>query len=110
MIDKSNLAKLLRCYRIDVDKRVEIAGEYYDAVNYPWDKLKYNDKYSDVIVGSMPHSGNNKGEYASIISRITSEEGFPNVIQAVDSNGELSLNKSSLKRALEQTKFIKYCI
>lgn len=110
LIDKTNLEKMLRYYKIDVERRVEIAGDYYDAVNYPWDKLRYNDKYSDVIVGSMPHSGNGKGDYNSIISRVTREEGFPNVILALDSNGELALNKSSIKKALEQTKFIKYCI
>lgn len=108
-IDKTVLNKLLGEFKIDVN-RVEVAGEYYDGASYPWDRLKYNDKYSDVIVGPMPHSGVGKGDYASIISRVKNEEGFPNVIEAVpEADGGPKLSKSSLRRAIQETKFIKYC-
>ena len=108
-IDKSNFQKLLKENKIDID-RVEIVGEYYDTVSYPWDRLRYNDKYSDVILGPMPHSGIGKGDYASVISRVQNEEGFPNVILAsADATGGPKLTKSSLKAALEQTMFKKYC-
>ena len=58
----------------------------------------------------MPHSGIGKGYYASVISRVQNEEGFPNVIVAsADATGGPKLTKSSLKAALEQTMFKKYC-
>lgn len=108
-IDKTSLFKILSEKKIDRD-RVEIVGEYYDAASYPWDRLRYNDKYSDVIIGPMPHSGIGKGHYASIISRVKNEEGFPNIIVAgEDINGEPKMSKNSLKSALDKTMFKKYC-
>ena len=56
--------------------------------------------YSLLMVGPMPHSGSEKGEYSSIISALEAEDGFPPIVR-LGSNG-LKITKSDFKAKLEE--------
>lgn len=108
VVDRETLRKVLRQNGID-EERVEVEGEYDDASNYCWEKLRFNRDYSDVIVGPQPHKTTGAGDRSSVISVIESQEGYPNTIRA-GLDGELKLTKSSLDAALKKTKFMQFCL
>ena len=81
---------------------------YEEATNYPFDNLRYSNRYSDIIVGATPHKGGGIGNNSSIIGFLESNPlEFPNVIKAYNSSGELDLNKTSLKSTLIKTNYYK---
>lgn len=78
---------------------------YEEVTNYPFDSLKYSNRYSDIIFGATPHKGSGIGDNSSIITYLENNAlEFPNVIRACDSN-KLNLNKTSLRNALLKTRF-----
>ena len=80
---------------------------YEEATNYPFDNLRYSNKYSDIIFGAIPHKGKGIDGFSSIITYLESNASeFPNVIRATNSN-ELNLNKTQIKNALIKTRFYK---
>lgn len=87
---------------IDPDRLVYIS--YDEATNFRFDSLRFSNRYSDIILGALPHKGCGIGENSSIITYLENNASeFPNVIRACDSNG-LNLNKTSLKNALLKTR------
>lgn len=88
---------------IDPDRLVYIP--YDEATNYPFDNLRFSNRYSDVIFGATPHMGSGIGNNSSIITYLENNSSeFPNVIRACDSNG-MNLNKTSLRNSLMKTRF-----
>ena len=78
---------------------------YEEATNYPFDSLRFSNRYSDVIFGATPHMGSGIGDSSSIITYLEGNPSeFPNIIRACDSNG-LNINKTSLKSSLLKTRF-----
>ena len=92
------------CKSLNIDsERLEYIS-YDAATNYNFAKLKYSNRYSDVIFGSVPHKGRGIGNNSSIINMIESnQEEYPKLIRAVDSNS-LKFTKTSLKEALQNTR------
>ena len=92
------------CKSLDIDpERLDFVS-YDEATNYNYEKLRYSNRYSDVIFGSVPHKGKNIGNNSSIITMLeNNQEEYPRVIRAMDSN-ELKLTKTSLKEALRNTR------
>ena len=78
--------------------RLEFFLEYDDAKKYDFGKMQYNEKYSCVLVGPMPHSGKSKADYSSIITSIENEEGYPPVIRL--GLNSLKITKTSFREAL----------
>lgn len=62
-------------------------------------KYQYNDDYSLIIVGPIPHSMRGMGEYSSIIAKMEQEDGYPPVIRANNGNG-LKLTVSMVKHII----------
>lgn len=101
MKDVNGICKSLN---IEPDRLVFVS--YDEATNYPFDNLRYSNRYSDVIFGATPHMGSGIGDNSSIISYLESNPSeFPNIIRACDSNG-LNLNKTSFKNSLLKTRFL----
>ena len=92
------------CKSLDIDpERLEYVS-YDEATNYNYEKLRFSNRYSDIIFGSVPHKGKNIGNNSSIITMIeNNQEEYPKVIRAMDSN-ELKLTKTSFKEALKNTR------
>lgn len=79
--------------------RFEFFLDYDDAKSFNFKKTRWSDDYSVILVGQMPHSGNAKGSFSSIISAIENQEGYPPVVR-VGSNG-LKITKAAFKNAME---------
>ncbi|MBP2026104.1 hypothetical protein [Peptoniphilus stercorisuis] len=77
----------------------EFCLEYENIEKYDFNKLK-NGKYSFILVGPMSHKIKNGNGYSSMIERLKSEDGFPEVIELRNEN-ELKISKSNFRQALE---------
>jgi hypothetical protein len=93
------------CKSLGIEPERLVYVSYDEATNFPFDSLRYSNRYSDVIFGATPHMGCGIGNNSSIIAYLESNSTeFPNIIRACDSNG-LNLNKNSLKNSLMKTRF-----
>ena len=103
VIGQSNvkLNKLLAVAKeLGFDKnRFEFCLDYNEAKTFPYRKIQYSPKYSVVLVGAMPHSVKDKGDFSSMITAMEEQEGYPPVIR-IGSN-ELKITKSNFERALK---------
>lgn len=80
-------------------KRIEFYTEYEDAKTFNFGKTQWNQNYSLIMVGPMPHSTESKGDYSSVISAIENEEGYPPVIRM--GKNTLKITKSDFREKLE---------
>ncbi|MCR5743288.1 MAG: hypothetical protein K6F92_06150 [Lachnospiraceae bacterium] len=80
--------------------RLEFCLGYKEAKTYNYKKLQYKPEYSAILVGPMPHSGNAKDDYSSIIAALEQEDGYPPV-RRMGSNS-LKITKSSFRVALTE--------
>lgn len=97
-VEKEKLAAVAKNLGIAKD-RFEFFLNYEDAKTFDFKKTQWSSKYSYILVGQMPHSGNAKGEYSSVISALESQEGYPPVVR-MGTNG-LKITKSSFRSTLE---------
>ncbi len=87
---------------LGIDKsRVELCTEYKQISKYNISKLRYNDNYTAVFVGPMPHSGKGMGIENSIISALEKGSGYPPVFR-LSSNNSLKITKSNLKSLISE--------
>ncbi len=100
----------------DIDnllKELDMPTECYDIVpfsktkKYKFTLLKYQDKYSDVLFGPIPHSNTSKGDYSSVINMMRNEEGYPKVI-VLSANKKLKISKSSLQEGIQDSRLYDY--
>ena len=54
-----------------------------------------------ILVGPMPHSTIDKGEFSSPISMMEQTDGYSKIVR-LSSNGELKITKSNLKMTVQQ--------
>lgn len=84
--------------------RFEFCLDYNEAKTFPYRKMQYSPKYSAVLVGAMPHSVKDKGDFSSMITAMEKQEGYPPVIRM--GSNELKITKTGfcncLKNLLEQ--------
>ena len=81
---------------------------YDDTTNYDISNLEYSNKYSDILVGPVPHKAKNMGDYSSMIESIeANSECFPSLIRVTDETGTLRISKTSFKTALLKTQLFK---
>ena len=97
-VEKDKLAAIAKNLGIAKD-RFEFFLDYEAAKTFDFKKTQWSSKYSYILVGQMPHSGNAKGDYSSVITALESQEGFPPVVR-MGTNG-LKITKSSFKSTLE---------
>ena len=79
--------------------RIEFMCGYDRLKNRGVGKYQYNDDYSLIIVGPVPHSMSGMGEYSSIIAQMEQEEGYPPVARADNGHG-LKLTLSMVKHII----------
>ena len=78
--------------------RLEFCLDYYEAKRFSFGKLQYNENYSVVLVGPMPHSTWGKDEFSSTLTALEKSEGYPPVSR-LGSNC-LKITKSNFKSIL----------
>ena len=104
-VKKEHIFGILK--KLGIDKnRVDMILDYDELKRFKWNDIQYSSKYSDVVFGACPHSVIGKGDYSSVISRMESEEGWPNPIRA-SANESLKFSQNSLLNALLETEFYK---
>ena len=80
-------------------ERVEFLCDYNRLKNKGIGKYQYNNDYSLIIVGPVPHSMRDKGDYSSIIAKMEQEDGYPPVVRANNGNC-LKLTLSTFKQII----------
>ena len=78
--------------------------DYSKLTNLKFSKFQYNDKIDGIIIGPVPHSARDKGNYTSIVQTLTEEDGYPRVIKCQTEAGNLKITKSALHNALKELK------
>ncbi len=97
------------CKNLNIDSERLDYVSYDEDTNYNFGRLRYSNRYSDIIFGTTPHKGAGIGNNSSIIAMLeNNQEEYPKVIRATDSN-ELKLTKTSLKEALTETRIFLEC-
>jgi len=85
--------------KLGLDKRrFEFHLNYEDAKTFNFRKTQWSSEYSAILVGQMPHSGKDKGDYAGVISALERQDGYPPIIR-LGRNG-LKITKESFQYAL----------
>lgn len=82
-------------------ERIELHLGYEELKTYSFSKLQYNAGYRLILVGPMPHSTTDKGEFSSPISMMEQTDGYSKIVR-LSSNGELKITKSNLKMTVQQ--------
>lgn len=80
--------------------RFELHLDYHTAKTFNFRKMQYTPTYSLVLVGPMPHSGTEKGDFGSVISSIEHQSGYPPVVR-LGSSG-LKITKSNFRSTLKE--------
>lgn len=92
--------------KLGVDKkRFEFYLDYEDAKTFNFRKMQWQPSYSLIMVGPMPHSGAEKGDYRSIISALEAEEGYPPVVRL--GSNSLKITKTDFRNKLEEVLSLK---
>lgn len=105
--NKNDIYKTFKKVSISPD-RIEILDEYEKLTGFDVEKLRYNTKYSDILVCAMPHKMKNIGNYPDMISMIEHNQAeFPLLNKITNESGELRFSISGLKKAIEKTKIFK---
>ncbi len=80
--------------------RFEMYLDYDAAKTFNFKKMQYMPIYSLILVGPMPHSGMEKGDFGSIISSIEQQNGYPPVVRL--GSAGLKITKSNFRSTLEE--------
>lgn len=85
---------------LGLDKeRFEFYLDYDDGISRKVKSWQWNTKISAILVGPMPHSGEAKGDYGSVISALEQEDGYPPVVRL--GKNDLCISKSDFKDKLQ---------
>ena len=87
--------------------RFEFHLDYDSLQKFRYQDLQWNDSYRAILVGPSPHKTSGTGEYASLISALEHEQGFPKLIK-LTTGQELKITKSNFKAALEELLYTGY--
>lgn len=105
IVDLKRVIKKFKNFGIDED-RFEFVLNYEDSKNYPMESLRYNQKYSDIFIGPIPHKTNGMGDCSSILAKIKKNPGeYPKMTELKDSNG-LKITKNSFEEALKKSQLL----
>ena len=79
--------------------RFEFYLDYETLQKFKYNDLQWNDSYRVLLVGPAPHKTSGTGEYASLLSALEKEPGFPRIVKMTTGN-ELKITKSNFKATL----------
>lgn len=79
--------------------RFEFCLDYSKAKTFQYKKMQYSPNYSYVLVGAMPHSVKDKGNFSSMITAMEEQEGYPPVIRM--GSNELKITKTGFYNCLK---------
>ena len=97
-VEEGVLAGVAKSFGLDKN-RFEFYLSYDIAKTFNFTKTQFNDAYSAILFGPVPHSGHAKETYSSVITALENEEGYPRTAR-VGTNG-LKITKTSFRETLE---------
>ena len=87
------------------EQNIQFIDDYSKMDTFNAEQLRYSDKYSDIIIGAIPHSMKNKGDFSSAITMIENNpKEYPKLLKAV-ANNSLKITNSNFKELLKQTRY-----
>jgi hypothetical protein len=115
-VDVRHSKILVLAYQLNQDdlriaaKKLGVDPNKIDFVEYTshfdFGKLRYSSKYSDVLVGPIPHMGVNIGGASSFLAAYENvPQEYPKVQRLEDSNGTLKVTKTSFSERIKTTKY-----
>lgn len=99
-VDERILSGICKNYCIGKD-RLEFCLDYNKAQTYNYKKLRYNQSYSVILFGAVPHSTTGKGDSRSVVAELESQTGYP-PIKRLTAGGDLKITKSNFKNAIKE--------
>lgn len=101
---KSSYQLIAKKLRIP-EQNIEFVDDYSKMHAFNAEQLRYSDKYSDIIVGPIPHSMKNKGEFSSVVAMVESNpKEYPKLLKAI-ANNALKITNTNFKELLQQTRY-----
>lgn len=80
-------------------ENAELHLDYNASKNHYFDKYKNNPEYGAIFFGAHPHKNKDNDGYASIVTKLTKEPGYPKVY-LLGEPGHLKLTITSLQTAI----------
>ena len=99
-VDERILSGICKNYGIGKE-RLEFCLDYDKAQTYNYKKLRYNQAYSVVLFGAVPHSATGKGDSGSVVAELESQSGYP-PIKRLMAGSELKITKSNFKNMIKE--------
>lgn len=97
--NKPSIKNKLQWLSKKYDFEVEIYDDYDKFSHMDFTKMRYSNRISGILVGSIPHKTKECGNYSSAIEMMLSEPGYPPVVKCYASNN-LKLTATSLLNGL----------
>ena len=102
-ISKSDMEGLAKHNGIN-PRRIEFVLDYEKLTNFNFEKFRNNMKYSDILVGPIPHKVKGLDAASSFLNMVNNQpDCFPRVIALRDAN-ELKITKQSFLNGLLKTR------
>lgn len=98
-VSKDDLLRKIKKYGLKED-RFEFVLDYDAAQNYNMEHLRFNNKYSDIFVGPMPHKTTGMGDCSSIITKIENNPSEYPKLGKMMNGSELKITKQSFEKVL----------
>ena len=100
--NKQSIKGRLRYYSSEYDFEVDDSWtDYAKITNKDFKTLRYSNRVSGLLIGPMPHSVKNKGEYSSALEMMKTEQGYPPVVICTIRKDKLEkVSLTSLKKGL----------
>ena len=102
-ISKSDMEGLAKHKGLN-PQRIEFVLDYEKLTNFNFERFRNNMKYSDILVGPIPHKVKGLDAASSFLNMVNNQpDCFPRVIALRDSN-ELKITKQSFLNGLLKTR------
>lgn len=84
---------------------VEFINDYSELKRYSVDTLRFSTKYSDLLIGPIPHSQTGMGDNSSLIATIKSNPAEYPRVQLLEANNKLKITKTNFEKAIISTRY-----
>lgn len=92
------------------ERNIEFVDDYKKMHNFNTARLQYNEIYSDIIVGPVPHSMENLSGESSLVAAIQNHPEMYPKLGLASSNNSLKLTMSNFKNLLTETRYFQEAV
>ena len=111
IISKNKADYQLAAKKLGISERnIEFVDDYKKMHNFNTARLQYNEIYSDIIVGPVPHSMENLDGETSLVAAIQNHPEMYPKLGLASSNNSLKLTISNFKELLTETRYFQEAV